>query len=62
MGRLVMAYRSFEELEVYKAAREFRKEIYQLIKELPNEEKYNLGNQMRRASVSLTNNIAGSAP
>ena len=53
-----MAYRSFEELEVYKAAREFRKEIYQLIKELPNEEKYKLGNQMRRASVSLTNNIA----
>ena len=27
-----MAYRSFEELEVYKSAREFRKKIYQLIK------------------------------
>ena len=53
-----MAYRSFEELEVYKAAREFRKKIYQLIKELPNEEKYNLAGQMRRAALSLTNNIA----
>ena len=53
-----MAYKSFEDLEVYKAAREFRKKIYQLIKELPPEEKYNLGGQMRRASLSLTNNIA----
>ena len=53
-----MGYRSFEELEVYKAAREFRKKIYKLVKELPAEEKYNLGGQMRRAAVSLTNNIA----
>ena len=53
-----MGYKTFEELEVYKAAREFRKKIYQLIKELPPEEKYNLDNQMRRAALSLTNNVA----
>ena len=53
-----MGYKSFEDLEVYKAAREFRKKIYRLIKGLPPEEKYNLGDQMRRASLSLTNNIA----
>ena len=53
-----MGYKSFEELEVYKAAREFRKKIYKLVKELPTEEKYNLAGQMRRAAVSLTNNIA----
>ena len=53
-----MGYRSFEELEVYKAAREFRKKIYRLIKKLPAEEKYSLDGQMRRASLSLTNNIA----
>ena len=53
-----MAYKSFEELEVYKAAREFRKKIYKLIRGLPPQEKYNLGDQMRRASLSLTNNIA----
>ncbi len=52
-----MAYKSFEELEVYKSAREFRKEIYKLIKGLPPEEKYNLSGQMRRAALSLTNNI-----
>jgi four helix bundle protein len=53
-----MGYRSFEELEVYIAAREFRKKIYHLIEKLPAEEKYGLGGQMRRASISLTNNIA----
>ena len=53
-----MGYKSFEDLEVYKAAREFRKKIYQLIKELPAEEKYNLAGQMRRAAISLTNNLA----
>ena len=53
-----MAYKSFEELEVYKAAREFKKKIYKLIKGLPLEEKYNLAGQMRRAALSLTNNIA----
>ena len=52
-----MVYKSFEDLEVYKAAREFRKKVYKLIKRLPSEEKYNLGDQMRRASLSLTNNI-----
>ena len=53
-----MGYQSFEELEVYKAAREFRKKIYRLTKKLPEEEKYNLAGQMRRAALSLTNNLA----
>lgn len=53
-----MPYNTFEELEVYKLARDFRKEIYKIVKKLPKEESYNLGTQMRRASTSLTNNIA----
>jgi four helix bundle protein len=53
-----MAYSTFEELELYKKARLFRNCIYALIKKLPDEEKYNLGSQMRRAATSLTNNIA----
>ena len=53
-----MTYRTFEELELYKKARLFRNSIYSLIKKLPDEEKYNLGSQMRRAATSLTNNIA----
>jgi len=49
---------SFEKLEVYNLAREYRKKIYKLTYKLPKEEKYNLINQIRRAAVSLTNNIA----
>ena len=49
---------SFEDLEVYKAARELRKKIYQIITMLPEEEKFNLQSQMRRAALSLTNNVA----
>ncbi len=50
--------KGFEDLEVYQLAREFRKRIYKVTRKLPKEEKYNLFGQMRRAAVSLTDNIA----
>jgi len=50
--------KSFEDLETYKLARAFRKRIYELMRKLPKDEQYNLNSQMRRAAVSLTNNIA----
>jgi four helix bundle protein len=49
---------ALEDLEVYQAARAFRKKLYALVKRLPPEEKFNLSSQMRRAALSLTNNIA----
>jgi four helix bundle protein len=52
------AYRSFEDLEVYKAGREFRKAMYQVAKSLPDLEKFALADQIRRAAVSVTNNLA----
>ena len=52
------AFQTFEDLEVYKAAREFRKAMYAVNRRLPNFEKFELGSQIRRASVSLTNNMA----
>jgi len=51
-------FQTFEDLEVYKAARDFRKAMYAVNRRLPDFEKYELGSQIRRASVSLTNNIA----
>lgn len=51
-------FKTFEDLEIYKKAREFRKKIYELIRKLPPEEKYNLDPQIRRSVVSITNNIA----
>jgi four helix bundle protein len=47
-----------DDLELYKIAREFRKRAYLLAKQLPRDEKYALAIQMRRAAVSVTNNIA----
>jgi four helix bundle protein len=51
-------YRTFEDLEVYQIARDFRKAMYQVNRQLPSFEKFELGSQIRRAAVSLTNNIA----
>src|SRR3954467_6408372 len=51
-------YRTFEDLEVYQIAREFRKAMYRINRTLPDFEKFELGSQVRRAAVSLTNNIA----
>ncbi len=51
-------FRTFENLDVYKKAREFRKRTYAATRKLLDFEKYELGRQIRRAAVSLTNNIA----
>jgi four helix bundle protein len=52
------AFRTFEDLEVYQTAREFRKAMYAVNRRLPAYEKFELASQIRRAAVSLTNNIA----
>jgi four helix bundle protein len=49
---------TFEELEVYQVARNFRKTMYGLAKRLPDIEKFGLAGQIRRAALPLTNNIA----
>ena len=49
---------TFEDLEVYQRAREFRKAMYGVTRRLPAFEKFELASQIRRAAVSLTNNIA----
>ena len=55
VGKLALR---FEDLEVYQVAREFRKMMYRVAKRLPDVEKFGLASQIRRAAVSLTNNIA----
>src|SRR5215471_8744256 len=51
-------FKTFEDLEVYQVAREFRKSMYKLSHGLPDFEKFKLAGQIRGAAVSLTNNIA----
>ena len=49
---------SFENLRVYKVARQLVKDVYLLQNEFPREERYALGDQVRRAAVSITANLA----
>ncbi len=50
--------KGFEDLEVYQVARDFRNRVFNLVKQLPAEEKYVLSPQMKRAALSITNNAA----
>jgi len=49
---------SLDDFELYKLLREYRKKIYGVIKKLPREEKFCLDPQMRRAAISMTNNVS----
>lgn len=53
---------SFEKLEVWIEAKELSKSIYFITKQFPDEEKFGLTSQLKRASISICSNIAeGSA-
>ena len=49
---------SFEKLEVWQLSRVMAKGIYKLTEQLPDEEKYGLTSQIRRAVVSVSSNLA----
>ena len=49
---------SFEQLKAYQVARTLVKEIYVLQNSFPKEERYALGDQVRRAATSITANLA----
>ena len=48
----------YQDLKVWQKAIELTSEIYKLVKLLPNEERYALSDQIRRAVVSVPSNIA----
>lgn len=50
--------RKFKDLEVWNLGFNVMIEVYEISKALPKEEKYGLGDQIRRASVSIPSNIA----
>ena len=50
--------KSFEDLDCWKMGRQLRNDVKELIKTFPEHEKYELVSQMRRASRSVTHNIA----
>jgi len=49
---------SFEKLEVWKCSVDFSKSIYSVTTNFPENEKFGLVSQLRRASVSIASNLA----
>ena len=49
---------NFEKLEVWRKSIEFADLVYELTRSFPVEERFGLTNQMRRASVAVSSNIA----
>lgn len=50
--------RTFKDLDAWKCGHEVVLQIYKITKEFPRDEQFGLTNQMRRAAVSVTSNIA----
>jgi four helix bundle protein len=48
----------FEKLEVWQQSKKLVVKIYKLTEKFPAEEKFGLTNQMRRAAVSVSSNLA----
>ena len=54
--------RNFRNYNIWKDSVSFTTEIYKIVRDFPSYERYGLGDQLRRASVSISSNIAeGSA-
>lgn len=49
---------NFKELDIWKDSKEFCYKIYQVTRSYPEEERFGMINQLRRASVSIPSNIA----
>jgi four helix bundle protein len=49
---------NFEKLDVWREAIEFAELVYAVTKSFPGDERFGLTNQMRRAAVSVSSNIA----
>jgi len=50
--------RNFRDLDIWQMGKSITLEIYQMTSEYPDSENYGLVSQMRRASVSISSNIA----
>jgi four helix bundle protein len=61
MGRQILAMFNFEKLETWQKAIAFADLVYELTRNFPDDERFGLTNQMRRAVASVSSNIAEGA-
>ncbi len=52
---------AFEKLDVWQDAKELTVTVYRITRDYPDNEKFGLTNQMRRAAISVSSNIAEGA-
>jgi four helix bundle protein len=52
---------NFEKLDTWQKAIAFADDVYRITRTFPNDERFGLTNQMRRAAVSISSNIAEGA-
>ena len=57
-GNTMGTVRTYEDLDVWHLSIDLAEMVYILTRKLPSEEKFALGDQMRRAAVSIPSNIA----
>jgi four helix bundle protein len=50
-----------EELKIWQKSIELAKEVYKVVADLPNEERFSLASQIKRCTVSIASNIAEGA-
>ena len=53
-----MDAKGYRQLEVWKKAMDFDEVVYSITREFPDDERYGLTSQIRRAAVSIPSNIA----
>lgn len=53
-----MRIESYRDLEVWQKGRRLASQVYQMTRQFPEEERYGLISQLRRAAVSVPSNIA----
>ncbi len=53
-----MAATTFRDLEVWRVAHQAVLDVYALVRSFPGDERYVLSQEMRRAAISITGNIA----
>ena len=56
-----MPVRFFHDLQVWQFSMQLATDIYCLVKQLPDDERYGLSQQLRRATISIPSNIAEGA-
>jgi hypothetical protein len=55
---MTTTFRSYRDLEVWKRSMMLAKQIYQVTSRFPSDERFGLSNQLRRAAVSISSNLA----